>query len=62
MLIILEEVGTSKMHGMSISRPQAQGEQAAGRDPPVPANQSTSLDVQQLVSQLERAVSTIFPP
>jgi len=61
-MILEEEVGTSKMHEIGTRRPQAQREQDAGQEPPVPANQSTSFDVQQLVSQLERAVSNLFLP
>ena len=55
-LIFLEkEVGTSETHRMSIREPRD-----TGQAPPLAANQSTSFDLPQLVSQLEGVDSISF--
>ena len=58
LIVIGEEVGTSEMHRMSIRQPRVQSD--AGQAPPLPANQSTSFDLPQLVSQLEGMDSISF--
>ena len=56
MLIVTEEeVGTSKMHEMNIRQPPVKSD--AGKASSVPTDQSTSFDLQQLISQLEGVVS-----
>jgi hypothetical protein len=58
LVVLEEEVGTSEMHGMSIRQPRVQND--PGQAPSLSANQSTSFDLPQLVSQLEGMDSISF--
>ena len=58
LIVLEEEVGTSEMHRMSTRQPRVQSN--AGQALPLSANQSTSIDLPQLVSQLEGMDSISF--
>ena len=57
-MVIEEEVGTSEMHETSIRQLPVRSD--AGKALSEPTNQSTSFDLQQLISQLEGVVYIIF--